>query len=346
MNRVKFNLRNVAIIACLAATTTFAACEPADEPNAGAPAFAEFTFAGQRGTADIDAKKRTVKAVAECGTNIASLAPEFKLSPEGATAAVDGKAQESGKTANSYADAVVYTLATPDGATAEWTVTVTLPDDCPQVKKYITYNKPVTAYYIEYTEDGESKFEAYENKEYCHSFDGYYIYIGSEEIEYSGAGNNHWYKHTGDPVQVGSWLSRLYKNYEYPLGDFAAYVSERVQGGGFMRFISGPNYLPDIALYPDVYKMPNNTDVTEFYIKSEKVCDIMCDVYKDSQNSSRGTETFTFWVDPATGLTLKFEWTGHGESKRYEVTKLVFGKPDWDGKHLRPKAGDTITNVD
>ena len=213
-------------------------------------------------------------------------------------------------------------------------------------KKYITYNKPVTAYYIEYTEDGESKFEAYENKEYCHSFDDYYIYIGSEEIEYSWAGNNHWYKHTGDPVQVGSWLSGGYKNYEYPLGDFAAYVSERVQGGGFMRFISGPNYLPDIALYPDVYKMPNNTDVTEFYIKSEKVCDIMCDVYKDSQNSSMGTETFTFWVDPATGLTLKFEWTGHGESKRYEVTKLVFGKPDWDGKHLRPKAGDTITNVD
>jgi hypothetical protein len=46
--------------------------------------------------------------------------------------------------------AKVYFLTTPDGETADWTVTIKLPDDCPQVKKYITYNKPVTAYYIEY----------------------------------------------------------------------------------------------------------------------------------------------------------------------------------------------------
>jgi len=32
-------------------------------------------------------------------------------------------------------------------------------------KKYITYNQPVNAYYMEYTEDGEDKFVAYENKE-------------------------------------------------------------------------------------------------------------------------------------------------------------------------------------
>jgi hypothetical protein len=125
-------LRNVAtIVACLAATTMSSGCDREPEPNPGAPAFAEFSFANQRGASDIDAKKRTVKAVAECGANIASLAPEFKLSPDGTTATVDGKPQESGKTAHNFTDAVVYTLTTPDGETAEWTVTVTLPDDCP-----------------------------------------------------------------------------------------------------------------------------------------------------------------------------------------------------------------------
>ncbi|MDR1527784.1 MAG: hypothetical protein LBS46_08995 [Dysgonamonadaceae bacterium] len=133
MKNFRINLRKVATaFACLAAATVMSGCE--EEPNAGALAFAEFTFANQRGTSDIDAKKRTVKAIAECRTNLASIAPVFELSPEGATATVGGKVQESGKTAHNFAEPVVYTLTTPDGATAEWTVTITLPDDCPQTK--------------------------------------------------------------------------------------------------------------------------------------------------------------------------------------------------------------------
>ncbi|GHV52740.1 hypothetical protein FACS1894181_16090 [Bacteroidia bacterium] len=129
---IRMNLRSVAIsFACLAVTTVFASCDDGDEPATDAPAFVEFSFANQRGTSDIEAKKRTAKAVAECGTNLASLAPAFKLSPAGTTATVDGKAQESGKTAQNFADAIVYTLATPDGETAEWTITITLPDGCP-----------------------------------------------------------------------------------------------------------------------------------------------------------------------------------------------------------------------
>ena len=139
MKSFRTSLRNVAIsFACLAATTAFASCEPADEPGADAPAFVEFSFANRRGTSDIDAKKRTVKAVADCGTNLASLAPEFKLSPEGTTATVEGKAQESGKTAQNFTDEVVYTLTTPDGETAEWTVTIKLPDDCPDCGDFLT----------------------------------------------------------------------------------------------------------------------------------------------------------------------------------------------------------------
>jgi hypothetical protein len=342
MTKQIFNLRKVATaFACLAVTTVMSGCEKEPDPNV--PAFAEFSFANQRGAASIDAKKRTVKATAECGTNLASLAPEFRLSPEGATATVNGEPQVSGETAQNFAEPVVYTLTTPDGTTADWTVTITLPDDCPQVKKYITYNKPVTAYYMEYTEDGEDMFVAYENKERCSSFQDFYQYIGSEEIEYTWTGNNTWYKHTGDPVHEGSWLSKEYKKYEYPLGNFAAYVSYYK---GTTTFYKYGLSLWDIVASDDIVA-PDNTDVTQFYLRSEKVMDIMCDVYKDSQTGSGGTEIWTWWVDPATGFTLKYERIDRdGDTESYTVTKLVVGKPDWDGKHLRPKTSDTIVNVD
>jgi hypothetical protein len=361
MKSFRINLRNVAVIACLAATTAFAACEPAEEPKPGAPAFAEFTFAGQRGTSDIDAKKRTVKAVAECGTNIASLAPEFKLSPEGATAAVDGKAQESGKTANNYADAVVYTLATPDGATAEWTVTVTLPDDCPQVKKYITYNKPVTAYFIEYNGGAIAAnrnsnagnygavLEAYENKKYAKvtwDYDNVFacnltLPNGDWCFPKDGYRNGTvWYLDKLNNNE--NWASDAYLESEYPLDEFAFWVSKRKLGGGFLFYNTGGlNDLADIARHPNEAEMPNNTDVTQFYLRSEKVCNIMCDVYQILNNGY-----FTFWVDPATGFTLKLEVKDAqgniAEPRSYEVTRLVVGKPDWDGEHLHPRSTDTV----
>jgi hypothetical protein len=276
---------------------------------------------------------------------------------------VDGKPQESGKTANNFADAVVYKLAAPDGTTAEWTVTVTLPDDCPQVKKYITYNKPVTAYFIEYDggminankETDKLVAEAYENKKYAdirwdlYATNNWGIrYIDTEEIEYTAAyGSASWYKHTGDPTQKGQWASEGYKYCEYPLESFAAYVSQRKQGGGFLGF--GHGHLSEIAASPDVYVMPNNTDVTSLFVKSEKVCNIQCDVFQDSEQTPKGTETITFWVDLSTGLTLKYEVKLNGavdKDDSYEVTKLVIGSPDWNGKHLHPLASDTFMNVD
>lgn len=210
-------------------------------------------------------------------------------------------------------------------------------------EKYITYNKPVKSYYIEYTEDEKSKFEAYEDKKYCYSFENYYKYVGSEEIDYTWTGNNRWYKHTGDPVYIGSWLSEEYKEHEYPLGNFAAYVSNYKGTSIFYKYGLS---LTDVAA-SDNLEMPNHTDVTKFYIRSEKVINIMCDVYKDSQTASGGTETWTWWVDPRTGFTLKYELIDrYGDKESYEVTKLVVGKPDWDGKHLHPKEGDTFINVD
>jgi hypothetical protein len=329
--------------ACLAVVTTvFASCEPADEPGADASAFVEFSFANQRGTSDIDAKKHTVKAVAECGTNIASLAPEFKLSPDGATATVDGKPQTSGTTAQNFTDAVVYTLTTPDGETAEWTVTITLPDDCPQVKKYITYNKPVTAYYIEY-KDG--RIDAYENMQFSYvTSAGECIHIAANGVDYelpegyssTAAGSWMWY-YVDNPEDDNptDWRAGEYKNHWYPLGEFAAFSVRQI--GFSLAEIAKSNS----SLFP----LPDHKDVTEYYVHSEKVMDIMCDVYQYSYKISGVPGSVTWWIEPATAFTLKQETVENNKiTYSFEVTKLVIGSPDWDGLHLRPRKGDYINN--
>ena len=100
--------------------------------NPEAPVFTAFSFAGQSGTAVIDAANRTVKATAECGTDITALKPTFTLSPEGATAKIGTTAQTSGTSVVDFSTQATYVLATADGqATANWTVTITLPENCP-----------------------------------------------------------------------------------------------------------------------------------------------------------------------------------------------------------------------
>jgi hypothetical protein len=231
------------------------------------------------------------------------------------------------------------------------------------VKKYITYNKPVTAYYIEYnggvidankntgTGHNGHVVEAYENKNYTEIIwfpeYGWWIwYVSPTGLDYHAVyRNTEWYRHTGNGGGLqDDWPGKeIYKQYEYPLDYFAAYVSNYKGTSSFYKYGLS---LADIA-QSDAVEMPNNTDVTEFYIRSEKVLDILCDVYKDSETASGGTETWTWWVDPATGFTLKYERVlRDGDKESYEVTKLVVGKPDWDGKHLHPITGDTFINVD
>jgi hypothetical protein len=67
--------------------------------------------------------------------------------------------------------------------------------------------------------------------------------------------------------------------------------------------------------------------------------DILCDVYQAHDNTY--DLDLTFWVDPATGFTLKYHCEGADEGD-FEVTKLVIGTPDWDELLLSPKAGDYI----
>jgi hypothetical protein len=135
-----------------------------------------------------------------------------------------------------------------------------------------------------------------------------------------------------------NWADDGYLSYEYPLDRFAFLVSKSVSGGGFLWLNPGGlNDLGDIARNPERATMPNNTDVTQYYLRSEKVCNIMCDVFKIS--------SYTFWVDPNTGFTLKLDArdsNGNPEDGSYEVTRLVVGTPDWNGEHLHPLPTDTV----
>ena len=121
MLRKNLHLRNVATaVACLAVTTLFTGCD-----KGNTPAFTEFSFAGQQGTAVIDKKNNTVTAVADNTVNLQAITPTFTLSPNGTTATVSGAAQISGTTVQNFSNPVKYSLKTTDGTVAEWTVTIT-----------------------------------------------------------------------------------------------------------------------------------------------------------------------------------------------------------------------------
>jgi hypothetical protein len=145
-----------------------------------------------------------------------------------------------------------------------------------------------------------------------------------------------------DAVQ---WRTEWYREYEYPLGRFAAWVSN---SKGNKDFFMHKYYLYD-ALNASNIELPDHTDVTELFVRSETVCGIVCDVYKDRDNSIVQRD-YTFWVDPATGFTLKYESRAFDGTLNdfhcYEVTSFKTVKPDWEEKSLLPKAGDTWFGCD
>jgi hypothetical protein len=340
MTKRIFNLRKVAmVIACLAVTTVFASCEKEKEEKPTGGEDVEFTiyvngtdswtpFTGKTSVTFTNSDN-DVLSIDDNGTTV-----EF-------TGKQVGNSTITAKLGEETLKALVRVRAIEGNG-----------------KKYITYNKPVTAYYIEYNGgmvEANKKYgsgnngyvvEAYETMNYTEikwnsSLPGWLtIYTEPSGLQYSHAyGNTEWYRHTGNGNGNQDTWGEDYRGFEYPLGAFAAYVSYYKGTTTFYK------YGLDLATvaFDENLVMPNHTDVTEFYVRSEKVANILCDVYKNRFNG----EDFTFWVDPTTGFTLKFErvWDGNIQES-YEVSTLVVGKPDWDGKHLRPIAGDTFIDVD
>lgn len=70
---------------------------------------------------DYDLHRVTIQV--PVGTDVTSMVLDFEVS-EGAVATVNGVAQESGVTANNFAEPVVYEIAAQDGTKMQWTVVV------------------------------------------------------------------------------------------------------------------------------------------------------------------------------------------------------------------------------
>ena len=202
-------------------------------------------------------------------------------------------------------------------------------------KKYMTYNKPVKAYYIEYKGNDGTVIEAYENHKYTvvesESYGRIVRHTNAKGDSYSG------FYQSGQWEQDDEQYERSWEGEnEYPLNVFAACVTKHKGAKGFL----GYGMIFEVLVHEaDRFDLPNQTDVSELYLKSETVCNILCDVFRLSETSTRGTETWTFWVDPATGFTLKYERITHEgkmDSSSYEVTKLLVGPPEWDKLQLQP----------
>jgi hypothetical protein len=194
---------------------SFAACHKDD-----APAISEFSFAGQRGVAVIDKDKHTVKAIAECGTSIAALSPDFKLSPAATTAMANGKAQISGTTVLDFSVPVVYLLTSPDGKTVEYTVSITLPDDCPSAKL-----KAATIQYID--RNGNKHYLCFDNYGKQRRWEGI-NQDGNQGIFIYDEINGKYHVWSNDPNSPG-WVPDQYVTANTTSSITAVYLSETHQ---------------------------------------------------------------------------------------------------------------------
>ena len=215
-------------------------------------------------------------------------------------------------------------------------------------KKYITYKQPVTAYYMEYTEAGKIYAKAYENKEradvaYYNDSDGEYYTIQYRQpnglwLSYSSLYPNTWLKQNsldGFGSDAEDWVDKWSVLEEYPMGYFAAWVSTWGDDG-YTYF----NREADIKYVVEKGGvLPDNTEVTQFYVRNEKFINIDCAVFQENHAGKINT----FWVDLSTGFTLKYSvTTGADEKTIFEVSSFKVGKPDWDEKHLHPITCDDI----
>jgi parallel beta-helix repeat protein len=111
------------IMMLLAISTLSTSCDPLKPKDSGADMLT-FSFEGMAGTATIDQKGQTVVAKAGSSVDLATVVAVFTLS-EGAVATVNGVAQVSGVSINSFIAPVTYKIAAPDGTSKNYVVTIT-----------------------------------------------------------------------------------------------------------------------------------------------------------------------------------------------------------------------------
>jgi hypothetical protein len=317
------------IIACLATTTMFASCEK-EPDNGNKPTDGEdveFTiyvngkdswipFAGKTGVTFTNSDNG-VLSITDNGTKV-----EF-------TGKQVGNSTITAKLGEETLKALVRVRAAEGGET----------------KKYFTYDKPVTAFFIEFnggTVDTKlGSIFAYENKKMASvSYNDFWLlqlvwgsnFRENLEAIYNKTGSMEW-AYPDQPWD--DWLCCDYKAYIFPLSNFGDLVVKNLllfSGGLWEMYENSPS------------EMPNKVDITQWYVRSEKVMNIMCDVFEYKLSYEYD---YTYWVDPSTGFTLKYKEVRKSNNQvreEFEVTKLIIGSPDWDGEHLHPKTGDTYLN--
>lgn len=183
-------------------------------------------------------------------------------------------------------------------------------------KHYLSYYEPVKVYYYEYTSSDSVNIRGYDNQNYLEGcVDEYYQYVTSSGNQYVPLDGG-WILHPDEP-KWDDWNTD-YKGYEWPLAEFANLIANRDEELDIR--ISNASMAEISETRPE--DLPKNRDVTKYYLRSETICEIQCDVYQVNADYV----VYTFWVDPDAGLTLKYEEVENGKTRdSFEVTKLLIG---------------------
>lgn len=185
-------------------------------------------------------------------------------------------------------------------------------------KHYLTYCEPVKVYYLEYTNKyGEQVVEAYDNQNYYYE-NYYFVNSGGMCYELHPDG----WREATDEKEWDSWLTDDAKTYEWPLSEFANMIATYDDDLGA---ISTEAMWDLYEQHPE--KLPNQHDVTKYYLHSETAGGNLCDVYRITV----GNTVYTYWVEPNTGFTLKYEEVQDGETKwSFEVITFQTDSANFD----------------
>ena len=181
---------------------------------------------------------------------------------------------------------------------------------------YITYKEPISHY--SYEMDGGPD-------------------NGGSKVTFDG--ETHWDYSYNDDFLIGNWetmdgASGFTENGEYSWGPEYTTNSEDLfelnsyywPCSDFAEIITGRPLYYLHANEPE--RLPDNLDVTEYYVKSEQICGVDCNLFK--LTTVMYGYDMLYWVDPETGWTLQH---GRQDQKTNEleiwwtVTSFEIGAP-------------------
>jgi len=214
-------------------------------------------------------------------------------------------------------------------------------------KKYFTYNKPAQYYIIvknlgfdgkntEFAYDGK-QFARVEGNEVDYRAKNPYASLSSYDNRSGWADYTEIDKHSSDYRRSLYNLDNVWSRPCYFFNLYLCSLKANRQGEEDMFPLTWDNNFDENYKLADWEIDLQNYDVTKYYLRSEIINGVECNVFSGKGNVG---QAYTFWVDKTNGLTLKF--TDSRETQAFEVTTYQLTVPNWNGLHLRPQAGDAI----